>query len=242
MKHTIITALAAIAMIFGMTSCLPEGPVMRDYRSMAEWKNGILYTDDNLEFTIVENKAGYNIPATTERVFVHCDLLTQSSENTYNVRLLKWDPVTKKELLRLSDGADRYKDENGNIVSDPVNLASGWFSKGMLNMTVNYIEKNEKPGNHDIDVILDDTRSVGDTLYLKLVHDAHGEFYGNEAYKESDLTVASQYVSVGMDSLIPSGKDKIIVKVDWKWHIVDNGSIKKETKEYSINGTLNREK
>ena len=241
MKHTIITALAAIAMIFGMTSCLPEGPIRSDYTSMADWKNGILYTDDGIELTIVENKSGYNIAATIERVFIHCDILTQKSENAYDVRLLKWDTVSKKNLLRLSDEADRYMDENGNIASDPINLATGWFSKGMLNMSLDYIEKQEKPGTHEFDIIFDDKKSVGDTLYMRLVHNAHGEYYGNPEYKEENLTITSKFASVDIHDLMPSGKDNVIVKVEWKWHQIQNGAIKKETQDYSINGTFKKE-
>jgi len=241
MKHRIITVLAAIASAFAMTACLPDGPIKTNYSSMAQWKGGILYTDDNLQFNIVSN--GYsNIPDSVERVYIICDVLNQTSDNSYEIQLKEWHKVDMKDLVRIGDeGAGKYKNGEGKVTSDPINVAGAWMARNMLNMNINYVLKKESPGVHDYDLLFNDVKSVGDTVYLQLVHNAHNEYYGNSSYKDDELKVQNGFVSVPIEEVIPDGKDKIYLKLEWLWHKIENNSIVKETMDYFTIGTLTKQ-
>lgn len=241
MKHRIITVLAAIASAFAMTACLPDGPIKTNYSSMAQWKGGILYTDDNLQFNIVSN--GYsNIPDSVERVYIICDVLNQTSDNSYEIQLKEWHKVDMKDLVRIGDeGAGKYKNGEGKVTSDPINVAGAWMARNMLNMNINYVLKKESPGVHDYDLLFNDVKSVGDTVYLQLVHNAHNEYYGNSSFKDGDLKVVNGFVSVPIEDVIPDGKDKIYLKLEWLWHKIENNAIVKETTEYFTTGSLTKQ-
>lgn len=229
MKRFLIILLAALAAV----SCIGDDTILCRDTVMGNIKGGVLYTDGGLIYNIVKTNVPVDV-ADTVRVLVVCDVIKQTgdSEKEYDICLLDYTTPVCKDALTASKVTDW--DEVG---SDPVGLQSGWFSGGYINMNVIYSFDSSSKTVHTVNLVYDDVRSGSDTLFFELRHNAFGECFCEDTKDDENIAVTTAYASFPLEKFLPSGKDSVVVSVDWTWYENGGGYLSTDTRKNTTTGT-----
>lgn len=209
MKRIAVCLLSALAVLFCSVSCLESdspistGTIICDTVSPARLKS-----DAGDFLNITENKTTA-IPDTVKRVMINCDVLTQHKDDAheFDIRLLEFAPVTIAEPVLASE-TDR--EELGDDALD----TTVWISGGYLNAFVSFTKLSGSNAEHTFNLVLDDTGSVSDTLFLTFTHNAYGESFDNPELDASKIAKSGKYFSYGIDKFIPSEKQSVILHIE----------------------------
>lgn len=183
--------------VVAFTSCSLQEPVYRitnlsDYLTC---KNGVLYSDYGVKFTVTEDLTDKNWQSEGNRMYAIFDIVNID----YDITLKSYLPASFKTVAGVQENIDPDP-------SDPVDILDCGISGGYLNMVVSSYTKTGGDYEHKTDLFYYDTQS---TLTFFLVHDGGGESPVN--YPESSLTKVTSVYSFPLSSIVPSGESRYVV-------------------------------
>ena len=146
------------------------------------------------------------------RVMLACDILTQTAENRYDIRLLAMSSVLTKDIVNSSSITDP---ESELAVEDPIIVKEMWYSGGYINMLVEFAYKSGSTTAHLINLVYED-----DSKYtFSLRHNAYGEVPN----PSSTFSVQSGYVSFPLTKIIK--EDEAEIRIKWTSHkLLESGA------------------
>lgn len=122
----------------------------------------------------------------------------------YYVRLNMLYDVLSKDVVKQSFINEDTETREDSIGNDPIDVAEAWFGGGYLNITFEILHGG---ATHFINLVQDDTRISGDSVFLTLRHNAYGD---PQAYR------GFGYVSFNLVPLVPEGKTELPVRLTWE--------------------------
>ncbi|MDO5443037.1 MAG: NigD-like C-terminal domain-containing protein [Bacteroidia bacterium] len=227
MKRFVEYLSLALAVLLCAGSCMDVDSPISTGTVICNVINSIRLQDDAGEYlNIVETAIG-TIPDTIKRAMINCDVLVQHEDdaNEYDIRLLEYAPVTIAEPVLASGTSEE------ELGSDALDI-SLWGSGGYLNSFTSFTSLKDSDTEHEFNLVLDDTRSGADTLYLRFTHNAFGESYDNPDADVSKIQESGKYFSYDLDKFIPSGQQSIVLYIEYESFVTSSSVIlrDKETK------------
>lgn len=195
-------------------SCKKDTVILYNDLSFVTASGGTYITDSNLEYIIVENASGKEIPA-EGRLLLSSDILKKVRNGVFHVRVNAFAvPLTK----------DSVKPEEAPAADDPVQIEGGWFSGGYFNALLGFYRKDESETKHIVNLTYTLPTESNDTLYLRLRHDAVGEVPPSE--DETDgYSYVRTYTCFHLAGLLPENT-VAPVKVTWLWDTEHHSKLK----------------
>lgn len=229
MKKFLFIALAAIAVFVG---CNKESALYYGMMTMGQVSgNGNIVTDGGLTYVITENNSEGDYTS-LGRIMILCDVLEQlEGENTFSIRLQDYSSVVISTTVKKSE----ILGDEESLGTDAINMKSGWFSGGYLNVYATMTMIQDSQTAHNIRLMFNDTVDNSDTLHFYLKHNGHGETF-ETAEDKSKIVEAGGYLSFPVSGLIPSDVKGINVRIDWDWYKTVNGQYSTETEHHYQTG------
>ena len=229
MKRILLAALLGSALL--SVSCNPDKTLYYNVMEMGQLSGGKILTDSGLTYTIAENMTEYTLSG-DQRVLFLADILQESGERTYDIRL--------KDILSVPTVDIIQETELPSPADDAVRINSAWFGGGYLNLSLAYLVKTASDAEHKISIAQQTFENGKDTLFLRVFHDAAGEIWdGTMELGELDMTLTSYYYSIPISSYAPAS-DSRPVKLIYRWYTYNNDEVLAETKLYPIIGDLTK--
>ena len=229
MKRILLAALLGSALL--SVSCNPDKTLYYNVMEMGQLSGGKILTDSGLTYTIAENMTEYTLSG-DQRVLFLADILQESGERTYDIRL--------KDILSVPTVDIVQETELPSPADDAVRINSAWFGGGYLNLSLAYLVKTASDAEHKISIAQQTFENGKDTLFLRVFHDAAGEIWdGTLELGELDMTLTSYYYSIPISSYAPAS-DSRPVKLIYRWYTYNNDEVLAETKLYPIIGDLTK--
>ncbi len=236
-KHLIILCLASA---FCLVSCFDPGDSKFTYTNLYGFGDvrgtWIRLEPDGQALQITEDLTDKKWIA-AERIFFCCDILDATDENTFQIRLKSYEPVTiTPALFKSESDPDFYG-------SDAVSFYQDWGlddTKQTISLAAVTTSLKTSSKVHRVNLVFDDERSNKDTLYFELRHQGFGESFENEDYDEKDFQVNTHYLTFDLSETIPSDAgSSIILRIDWDW-LVSNGAgnLERERKHEFATGRM----
>ena len=229
----LITALLAALCIF---SCSKDDAIMRYYDSWGDigYANTI-YSDNGFTFKIVKYKnEDARIAEGMDRVRFSCKILKKISQTEYEVELLDWNRVLKKNYV----SSTSLKGQDDALGHDAIAINSAWISGGYLNLNLSLTFTSGSETVHIINLLYDVDSSDQETLRFQLRHNGFGESYGeNGVTSAKDVVLSYALLSVPITDFVPSEGSRNI-EIGWDWHISDNEGIHPQTEHRTTTGIL----
>lgn len=220
MKRIAALAIMALVTFFCAVSCMDTDSPITSGTVICSVINPVrLHSDSGQFLNIIENLSS-PIPDTVKRVVVSCDVLSEQG-NEYDIRVLDFVPITITEPVLASE---TDPEELGGDGLD----ATIWSSGGYLNALVSYTKYMNSETEHSISLVLDDSISGRDTLYLRLTHNAYGESFDNPEADISKLVTSSRYMSYDLDGCIPGDVQSIVLHIEYEGFITQNNIMIRE--------------
>ena len=223
MKNLLFAALAAM-LVF--TGCNMNSALLYNHIAIGRVQNSDIVTDDGLTYVVAENETGSDYTK-LDRILVVCDVLEQlDDEKLYSVRLTDFASVEVSSPVNKTSQSEEWFGDDG------INLESGWFSGGYLNVYATISMLQNSTADHRISLMFDDTADNSDTLHFYLKHNGFGETFDDDP-TNAKIGRYSTYVSFPVDSFIPAGAKGANIKLEWDWFRIENNQYVTEKEHFS---------
>lgn len=223
--------ITAILVILSVAACKKDDTILDHMEALGDIGSGVIYGDNGIRFHVAKQSCedGYQ---SQDRVMFSCNVLRKLSEREYDIELLEWSRVLKKDILLSDDITD-----DAAIGHDPIAITNMWVSGIYLNMAIltTFIVGSET--KHVINLVLEN--DTDDTLRFSLRHNAGGESVGASEDLDFDNTAfGKSYVSFPIQQFIPRGGARNIV-IEWDWHKpLQDGMLLKEVQTNASTATV----
>lgn len=127
-KSIIFYTIAGL-ILFNMVSCKKDETIRYGNVTMGNRVNGKFISDQGNTFNLVEINAKINFDK-FRRGIMQCDVLRQTGEKEYDVRVTYLDTVLTKAPVM----ASAIEEDSDKKVQDPIHIEQYWVSGGYLNM------------------------------------------------------------------------------------------------------------
>ena len=202
MKKILLITLTAITMF----SCQKDDTLRYNNITMANIKNQSIVSDQGNVFDIAESPVQIDLSELEDKRFlIICDVLQETAEKRYDIRLNGLYPVLTKDV-EVASGITKPDLE----VEDAINIRELWYGGGYLNMLIEIVQKNGSDKEHLITLVHDDN-AEGYTFILR--HNGYGEVPSKEDLRYTNST---GYVSFPISSVIDG--DEATITLKWKSH------------------------
>lgn len=172
--------------------------------------DGTFKGDDGRTYVFSNISTGYDWQGAT-RLLALFDVTEEMSDGRYNSRLLECSVPLYKEPLKSTDLDISYK-----LNLDPVNVQDAWYSGGCINMYNSFRYRTDDKALHVVNLIVDLSRPVADTIHIRLRHDA-GEDRLDPDAQPSDYDLFRFYSSFPVGSFFPEDKKEGVIEIKWLW-------------------------
>lgn len=199
--------LGTLLLIVALASCKKDDTLRYNNITMGNIDGETIISDQGNIFQIAESAFKVDLNE-YKRVLVMCDVLKETAEKTYDIRLTGIANVLEKNVKTMSDSTP----EEDLTVNDPVVLRELWYAGGYLNMTIETARKRGSETAHFINLVQEDSAEDG-TYIFSLRHNAMGE---TPSETDKDYSSATGYVSFPIAEIIKGDSAKIVLK--WKSH------------------------
>ena len=173
-------------------------------------EDGSFKGDDGRTYVFSNLSAGYDWQGAT-RLLALFDVTEEMADGRYDSRLLECNAPLYKEPLK--SGEVENIDSFG---PDPIDVQDAWYSGGCINMSDCFRYRSDEQGLHKVDLIVDQSRPVTDTLHLLLRHDAGADRLETDV-PPAEYNLHRFYSSFPVASFFPEGKDAGVIEIKWKW-------------------------
>lgn len=210
MKQTIASILTlCILAAASMTSCKKDDTLLYNNITMGNIDGNTIISDQGNTFDIVDNPLSIDLTTLEySRVILSCDVLKETADKRYDVRLTGIGPVLTKPAVKASSITEP---DSELAVEDAIIINDMWYGGGYLNMLIEFAKKSDSDTKHFINLIHDDM-AEGDGYTFILRHNAYGETPTQGEIYESSLG----YVSFPIADIIDGDEADLTIK--WKSH------------------------
>ena len=244
--NRILICITAGLIMLNTTSCKKDDTLRYGNVTMGNLVDGKFISDQGNTFNMVEMNTTVDLKK-FRRGIMQCDVLRETGEKEYDVRVTYMDTVFTKAPVLASIAAE----DEEMMVEDPIYIDQRWISGGYLNMYIIFeIQVNPilKDSKHMINLVADDSAAETGKYTFTLRHNAFGEtFKGTEKEDSGEVGVVSLsssqiswgfagcYVSFPISELITDNNAE--VTLNWKSHVVTGNSWSSaiEDKTYKFN-------
>lgn len=230
MKNRILLA-ALLAGALVTVSCNKDRTLYYNSLEMGVLQaDGRIITDGGLTYSVTENGTEYTLSGKEGRIIFLADVLQETSDLHYDIRLKNIATVPTPDLIKEQDLP--------SSADNAVRVNSAWFGGGFLNLSLSYLVEPSSTVEHQIRFAEQTVENGKDTLFIRIYHDAAGEFWdGTKDLAESDLVLTNDYYSIPIDAYRPTS-DTRPIKLFYRWYTYENDEILAETRLYPIEGEL----
>ena len=184
----------------------------------------------NKDRTLYYNSLEMGVLQADGRIIFLADVLQETTDLHYDIRLKNIATVPTPDLIKEQDLP--------SSADNAVRVNSAWFGGGFLNLSLSYLVEPSSTVEHQIRFAEQTVENGKDTLFIRIYHDAAGEFWdGTKDLAESDLVLTNDYYSIPIDAYRPTS-DSRPVKLFYRWYTYENDEILAETRLYPIEGEL----
>lgn len=198
MKSSFFTFIILCIVLFSFSACKEDEGEARflAYATVTDGPNKVLISDGEVQrLFVVENASEMSNWTTGKRVIVDYTIIREhesaSMLKSYYVRLNSvYDVLTKTVVKKSFLNTTAREDSIGH---DPINIRNYWFANDYLN--IDFMLYRNNPGvKHFVNLVVDDSKSTADDVYLELRHNAYFDLqtistWGNVSFKVADLVV-----------------------------------------------------
>ena len=193
-----------------LASCKKDETLRYNNMTMGNIQGNEIISDQGNIFIIKESLFNVDLSSfESKRVMLSCDVLRESAERTYDIRLTGITGVLTKNVKTISDSTPA----EDLHVNNPFVIKEIWYSGGYLNMAIETAHKTGSETPHYINLVHEPSEGEGSAYTLILRHNAQGEVPTEE---DSDFYGAVGYVSFPISRYIKEDSAKIILK--WNSH------------------------
>lgn len=211
MRKYFYTLLALCA----LTACKKDDTLRYGNMTMGNIHGESIISDQGNTFNIAENLFNINLSACkSERVMVLCDVLKETAENTYDIRLTGLTEVLAKNVKTMADSTP----EEDLTTDDPLIIREIWYSGGYLNVSIEIAIKAGSGSIHYINLIHEENQEQDGEYTFILRHNASGEVPSAD---DREYSTSIGYVSFPIAGIIKGEAAKLNLK--WKTFKVRNG-------------------
>ena len=235
MKKITRTLLLITAITTAFFACKKDDTLRYNNATMGNLEENAIISDQGNTLDIVEADSRIDLSTfESKRVMVLCDILKETSENRYDIRLKSAAAVLTKECINQSSITEDNDEYSAN---DPLIIKELWYSGGYLNMLIEFARKTGSETIHYINLLNDDITSESGKYTFTLLHDAKGE---TPSADDKDYSSAFSYVSFPISGIIAEDEAQITIK--WKSHKFSGAAYSlTETEDISNEYTWKRE-
>ena len=235
MKKITRTVLLIAATATAFFACKKDETLRYNNATMGNLEGNVIISDQGNTFDIVEADSRIDLNTfESKRIMVLCDILKETSENRYDIRLKSATAVLTKECVNKSSITE---DNNEYSANNPLIIKELWYSGGYLNMLIEFARKTGSETVHYINLLNDDTISESGKYTFTLLHDAKGE---TPSADDKEYSSAFSYVSFPISKVITEDEAKITL--NWKSHKFSGSAYSlTETEDISNEYTWKRE-
>ena len=207
MKRILILTLLAIAAI----SCKKDDTLRYNNVTMGNIDGVTIISDQGNTFDIAESLYDVDLSSYKYgRIMFSCDVLKETSENRYDIRLTDITSVLAKPVINASS----IVPDSEESVTDPVIIRELWYSGGYINMLLQFAHKYGSETLHLINLVYDDMTAAEEgqlkNYTFTLHHNASGEIPVEDTLHSYERRLG--YVSFPISELIKEDKAKITLK------------------------------
>lgn len=211
MRKYICTLLALMA----LTACKKDETLRYNNMTMGNIHGEQIISDQGNTFNITESLFDVNLDSFPNgRVMVLCDVLKETSEKTYDIRLTGISNVLVKDVKTMADSTP----EEDLTADDPLILREIWYSGGYLNMNIEIAIKHGSESVHYINLLRNENDQKDGEYTFILRHNALGEVPSAD---DREYSTSMGYVSFPIAGIIDGDSAKIAL--EWKSFKMENG-------------------
>lgn len=216
----------SLLIISALAACKKDETLRYNNVTMGNIHGEEIISDQGNTFVITETL--FDIDLTSyegKRVLLSCDVLRQTQESTYDIRLTGIANVLTKNIKTMEQSTP----VEDLTIDNPIIIRDIWYSGGYLNLNIDFAQKKGSENYHYINLV-HDMSAAGEGVYtFMLRHNAQGEVPTEE---DREYFVASGYVSFPISKLITEDAAKLVLK--WNSHkFVGSGYSLTQTEERS---------
>jgi len=196
-----------LLLIAALASCKKDDTLRYNNVTMGNIDGETIISDQGNIFQIAESLFEVDLKS-YKRAMIVCDVLKETAENTYDIRLTGIANVLEKKVKTMDESTEQEDLE----VDDPIVLKDIWYAGGYLNLNIETAQKRGSETPHYINLVKESEENGTYTFVLR--HNAQEET-PTEADRD-DYFGAAGYVSFPIAGVIKGDSAKIILK--WKSH------------------------
>ena len=198
----ILISLAIIAT--ASVSCKKDDTLRYNNATMGNVRDRLIISDQGNTFSVVEQNCPGDINE-MDRVLLVCDVLKETAEAKYDVRL----NVLTSVLTKVPVAAETIEEDSELAVEDPIIIQDLWYSGGYINMLIAMPVKRSSETKHLINLIYENKEEGKYDFTLR--HNAYTEVPDEDT--ESEYVMGRGYVSFPIADLIKEDKAKIKISI-----------------------------
>lgn len=222
--HILLATLTAATVLFTLScsSALNDDPT-DPYDTIYNGFGEITFVEDSGYFEITRDDhvllrvveyCGCKDITLGERVYFKYNILPEAGDYTsyrstseqkvYDIKLLVFNKILCVPVVRKSFLDEDAPQRDDSIGHDPIRVATASFSGNYINIGFEHFCQHGDEEHHIVNLVWDDTRPAGDSVYLELRHNAMG--YGG-------VDIAHGLASFRIVDLVPEGMESIDIRL-----------------------------
>ncbi len=201
--------------LLALTACKKDETLRYNNMTMGNIHGEQIISDQGNIFNITESLFNVNLSSFQNgRVMVLCDVLKETSDSTYDIRLTGISDVLTKKVKTMEDSTP----EEDLTADDPLILREIWYSGGYLNMSIEIAIKGGSESVHYINLLRNENGQKDGEYTFILRHNALGEVPSAD---DREYSTSIGYVSFPIAGIINGDSAKI--NLEWKSFSTDKG-------------------
>lgn len=197
----IFTTIILAAM--GFVSCQKDSTLHYSNITMGNIVDGVFISDQGNIFNIKEQTCE-GVIDTMKRAYISCDILSKTSEKTYDIRLNGFHNVFTKSPVDSTAVTD-----TAVFAEDPLMVYEMWYAGGYINMYIALYFKEGSGQSHLINLVRNDEGAAPGVYEFTLRHNAFGELPDES---DTDFILGGTYVSFPAADLIKEDEADIMIR------------------------------
>jgi hypothetical protein len=202
--------LLSLFIISALAACKKDETLRYNNVTMGNIHGEEIISDQGNTFVITESLFSVDLNEfTSERVMLSCDVLRETAEKTYDIRLTGITSVLTKNIKTFEETTA----EEDLTADDPVIIRDLWYAGGYLNMSIEIAQKKGSETPHYINLVHDILAAEDGKYTFILRHNAQGEVPSEE---DREFSTGSGYVSFPIANFIKEDAAEIVLV--WNSH------------------------
>ena len=187
----------------GFVSCQKDSTLHYSNITMGNIVDGVFISDQGNIFNIKEQTCE-GVIDTMKRAYISCDILSKTSEKTYDIRLNGFHNVFTKSPVDSTAVTD-----TAVFAEDPLMVYEMWYAGGYINMYIALYFKEGSGQSHLINLVRNDEGAAPGVYEFTLRHNAFGELPDES---DTDFILGGTYVSFPAADLIKEDEADIMIR------------------------------